>query len=49
MAAASAVEGAISTKLIKAKMGKAGTIGHPDEGAQALGIIFTELADLIKD
>jgi dihydroxyacetone kinase len=52
-AAASAVEGANNTKLISAKMGRAGTvgersIGHPDAGAQALGIIFTELADLIQ-
>lgn len=53
VAAASAVEGANSTKLISAKMGRAGTvgersIGHPDAGAQALGIIFTELADLVQ-
>ena len=53
VAAASAVEGANTTKLISAKMGRAGTvgersIGHPDAGAQALGIIFTELADLMK-
>ncbi len=53
LASASAVEGANSTKLIAAKMGRAGTvgdrsIGHPDAGAQALGIIFTELANLIQ-
>jgi dihydroxyacetone kinase len=53
LAAASAVEGANNTKLISAKMGRAGTvgersIGHPDAGAQALGVIFTELADLVQ-
>ena len=53
VAAASAVEGADNTKLISAKMGRAGTvgdrsIGHPDAGAQALGIIFTELANRIQ-
>jgi len=53
VAAASAVEGANSTKLISAKMGRAGTvgdrsIGHPDAGAQALGIIFTEIANLMQ-
>jgi dihydroxyacetone kinase len=48
-AAAAAVEGAESTKKIAARMGRAGTvgdrsIGHPDAGAYALGVIFTELA-----
>lgn len=50
-AAAAAVEGAESTKKIAARMGRAGTvgdrsIGHPDAGAYALGVIFTELAKL---
>lgn len=44
-----AVEGAEKTKTIAAKMGRAGTvgdrsIGHPDAGAFALGVIFAEIA-----
>ena len=47
--AQAAVKGAESTKDIVARMGRAGTvgersIGYPDAGAHALGIIFTELA-----
>lgn len=52
-AAEAAVEGARKTEAIVARMGRAGTvgersIGHPDAGAFALGIIFTELADSLK-
>jgi dihydroxyacetone kinase len=51
--AAAAVEGAEKTKEIVARMGRAGavgerSIGHPDAGAYALGVIFTELAKTIK-
>ena len=47
--AEAAVKGAEATKDIVARMGRAGTvgdrsIGHPDAGAHALGVIFTELA-----
>lgn len=46
--AAAAVKGAESTKEIVARMGRAGTvgersIGHPDAGAHALGVIFSEI------
>lgn len=48
--AAAAVEGAEKTKLISARMGRAGTvgersIGHPDAGAYGVGVIFTAIAD----
>ena len=48
--AAAAVEGAKQTEKIVARMGRAGTtgersLGHPDAGAYALGVIFSELAD----
>jgi triose/dihydroxyacetone kinase / FAD-AMP lyase (cyclizing) len=51
--AAAAVEGAEKTKDIVARMGRAGTVGkrslgHPDAGAYALGVIFTELSDSLK-
>lgn len=51
--AAAAVQGAESTKNIVARMGRAGTVGerslgHPDAGAYALGVIFTELAKAMK-
>lgn len=44
-----AVAGAENTKSIVARMGRAGTVGersvgYPDAGAYALGVIFTELA-----
>lgn len=44
-----AVTGAENTKSIVARMGRAGTVGersvgYPDAGAYALGVIFTELA-----
>ncbi len=47
-AANAAVKGAESTKEIVARMGRAGTvgersIGYPDAGAHALGVIFTEI------
>lgn len=51
--AAAAVEGAEKTKDTVAHMGRAGTvgersIGHPDAGAYALGVIFTELSESVK-
>ena len=51
--AAAAVEGAEKTKEIVARMGRAGTVGerslgHPDAGAYALGVIFTELSESLK-
>jgi len=47
--ASAAVAGAKSTEAITARMGRAGTVGerslgHPDAGAHALGILFTEIA-----
>lgn len=50
-AAEAAVQGAKQTEAIAARMGRAGTvgersIGYPDAGAYALGVIFTELADV---
>ncbi|HZG85366.1 dihydroxyacetone kinase subunit DhaK [Paenibacillus sp.] len=52
-AAKAAVEGAEKTKSIVARMGRAGTVGerslgYPDAGAFALGVIFTELAQSMK-
>lgn len=52
-AAAAAVAGAKATEQIVARMGRAGTVGerslgYPDAGAYALGIIFTELADILR-
>jgi len=52
-AAAAAVEGAKKTEEIVARMGRAGTvgersIGYPDAGAHALGVIFTELSKTVK-
>lgn len=51
--AEAAVTGAEKTKDIVARMGRAGTVGerslgYPDAGAHALGVIFTELADSLK-
>ncbi|WP_025161985.1 dihydroxyacetone kinase subunit DhaK [Paraclostridium bifermentans] len=48
-----AVEGAESTKEIVARMGRAGTVGerslgYPDAGAHALGVIFTEISNDLK-
>lgn len=47
--ALAAVEGAKKTEAIKARMGRAGTvgdrsIGYPDAGAYGLGVIFTEIS-----
>ncbi|MCE9677039.1 dihydroxyacetone kinase subunit DhaK [Paraclostridium bifermentans] len=52
-AARKAVEGAESTKEIVARMGRAGTVGerslgYPDAGAHALGVIFTEIYNDLK-
>lgn len=52
-AAAAAVAGAKATEDIVARMGRAGTVGkrslgHPDAGAHALGVIFTELAAAMR-
>jgi dihydroxyacetone kinase len=51
--AAAAVAGADSTKLIVAKMGRAGTVGerslsYPDAGAYGVGVIFTAIADMVS-
>ena len=52
-AAAAAVSDAKETEKMVARMGRAGTVGkrslgHPDAGAYALGVIFTELAEKIQ-
>jgi dihydroxyacetone kinase DhaK subunit len=52
-AAAAAVEGAGQTASIVARMGRAGTVGerslgYPDAGAFALGVIFTGLAEALR-
>lgn len=52
--AAAAVVGAEKTKDIVARMGRAGTVGkrslgHPDAGAYALGVIFSELTQRIRE
>ena len=52
-AAEAAVEGARKTESIAARMGRAGTvgnrsIGYPDAGAYALGVIFSGLAGSLK-
>lgn len=52
--AAAAVAGAESTKTFVATLGRAGTvgeksIGYPDAGAYGLGVIFTGLAEYIKN
>lgn len=51
--AKAAVDGAERTKDIVARMGRAGTVGerslgHPDAGAHALGVIFTGLATSLR-
>lgn len=51
--ALAAVKGAEETKKIVARMGRAGTVGerslgYPDAGAYALGVIFTEIADFMQ-
>ena len=52
-AAQAAVDGAKATEDIVARMGRAGTVGerslgHPDAGAYALGVIFTEISEAMK-
>lgn len=52
-AAKEAVDGAKATERIVAHMGRAGTVGerslgYPDAGAYALGVIFTEIAGRMK-
>lgn len=52
--AKAAVAGADATKTVVAKLGRAGTvgeksIGYPDAGAYGLGVIFTGLAEFIKN
>ncbi|ADE68836.1 MULTISPECIES: dihydroxyacetone kinase subunit DhaK [Priestia] len=49
-----AVEGAKSTEQIVARMGRAGTVGerslgYPDAGAHGLGVIFTEVAQVMRE
>lgn len=51
--AEAAVKGAEYTKEIVARMGRAGTVGerslgYPDAGAHALGVIFTEIVGSLK-
>lgn len=51
-AAQAAVQGAKDTEAISARMGRAGTvgdrsIGYPDAGAYALGVIFTDLKNAL--
>ncbi|CAG7652651.1 hypothetical protein PAESOLCIP111_06593 [Paenibacillus solanacearum] len=52
-AAQAAVEGAEKTKQIVARMGRAGNVGerslgYPDAGAYALGVIFSEISRHLK-
>jgi dihydroxyacetone kinase len=52
-AAAAAMAGAKSTEQMVARMGRAGnigerSIGYPDPGAHALGVIFTYIASALK-
>lgn len=54
MGAKEAVVGAKETEKIAARMGRAGTvgersIGYPDAGAHALGVIFTEVTKAFQD
>ena len=51
--AQAAVLGAKKTEDIVARMGRAGTVGkrslgHPDAGAHALGVIFTVISDTLR-
>ena len=53
LGAQAAVQGAESTKDLVARMGRAGTVGdrslgYPDAGAYGLGVIFSDLAALMK-
>ncbi|WRS28323.1 dihydroxyacetone kinase subunit DhaK [Oscillospiraceae bacterium MB08-C2-2] len=52
-AAQAAVQGADKTKEIVARMGRAGTVGerslgYPDAGAHALGVIFTQIGEALR-
>ena len=52
--AVAAKDGAEQTKNIVARMGRAGVVGerslgYPDAGAYALGVIFREIAERMKD
>lgn len=52
-AAKAAIEGAEATKKIVARMGRAGTVGerslgYPDAGAYALGVIFKDISDYLE-
>ena len=52
--AEAAVDGAKNTEKMVARMGRAGTVGerslgYPDAGAFALGVIFTKIADVMKE
>ncbi|WP_071392777.1 dihydroxyacetone kinase subunit DhaK [Bacillus tuaregi] len=54
LAAEAAVQGAKATEQIVARMGRAGTVGerslgYPDAGAHGLGVIFTEVAQVMKE
>ncbi|MPM34265.1 hypothetical protein SDC9_80847 [bioreactor metagenome] len=51
--AAAAVEGAKQTETFVARMGRAGavgerSIGYPDAGAHALGVIFTDIYNALE-
>ena len=51
--AEAATRGAKETENMVARMGRAGTVGerslgYPDAGAHALGVIFTEIAKEIE-
>lgn len=53
LGAQAAVKGAKETENIVARMGRAGTVGdrslgYPDAGAYALGVVFTEISDALK-
>lgn len=53
LGAKAAVAGAKATEDIVARMGRAGTVGdrslgYPDAGAYALGVIFTEISEAMK-
>ena len=52
--AQAAREGAKKTEDIVARMGRAGTVGerslgYPDAGAYGIGVIFTEVAESMKE
>lgn len=53
LGAQAAADGAKATENIVARMGRAGTVGdrslgYPDAGAYALGVIFAEISDCLK-